>query len=217
MKSQSLAAKPDTFKVFAYATPPLQPTSPRRNLMLALGFVLGLFIGSAIGLINALRKDVFYTQSSVISLARAHAAFPSHTYRRIARLSGNRLLKALRERKHQSLDDVDVLLANKNLVYVVNTGATPSAVQTARLLAIQSSQSGRSVLLIDPTLVLTNDSETQKEISGIHIKHAEGGFDESKGSGDGTFFRSKNFDTIKSIIIFLRSLFPQIIKNLTLD
>jgi uncharacterized protein involved in exopolysaccharide biosynthesis len=197
VKSQSLAAgfKPDTFKVFAYATPPLQPSSPKRNLILALGAVLGLFIGSAISLINVLRKGVFYTQSSVISLARAKSAFPSHTFRRVARLSGDRLIKVLNKRKQSSLDDVDVLLASKNLIYVVNTGATPSASQTARLLAIHSSQSGRSVLLMDPTLTSTNDNETQKEISGFHITPSEGGFDASNCGEDNTFFRSINFET----------------------
>ena len=121
VKSQSLAAgfKPDTFKVFAYATPPLQPTSPKRNLILALGAVLGLFIGSAIGLINALRKGVFYTQSSVISLARPRAAFPSHTFRRVARMSGDRLIKALHKHKPPSLDDVDILLASKNCMLLI--------------------------------------------------------------------------------------------------
>ena len=39
VKSQSLAAgfQPETFKVFEYATPPLSPSSPKRNLVLALG------------------------------------------------------------------------------------------------------------------------------------------------------------------------------------
>ena len=197
VKSQSLVAgfKPDTFKVFAYASPSLEPTSPKRNLLLALGAVLGLFTGCVISLLNALRKGVFYTHSSVISFARAHAAFPSNKFKRVARLSGERLKKALQKRKQPSLDDVDVLLASKNLIYIVNTGATPSASQTARLLAVQSSQSGRSVLLIDPTLTLMNESETQTEISGIHITQSEGGFDASNGSEDSTFFRSINFET----------------------
>ena len=39
VKSQSLAAgfQPETFKLFEYATPPLSPSSPKRNLTLALG------------------------------------------------------------------------------------------------------------------------------------------------------------------------------------
>ena len=46
VKSQSLAAgfQPETFKVFEYATPPLSPSSPKRNLILALGAVLGIFM-----------------------------------------------------------------------------------------------------------------------------------------------------------------------------
>ena len=96
---------------------------------------------------------------------------------------------------------MDVLLASKNLVYILNTGATPSATQTGRILAIQSSQSGRSVLLIDPSLTLTNDSQTQKEISGIHIRQSEGSFDVSNGGGDNTFFRSINFETQLKVLL----------------
>ena len=199
VKSQSLAAgfKPDTFKVFAYASPPLEPTFPKGIYIVPLGARLGVFFGSAIALLNALRQGVFYSQASIISLSRAHAAFPSHTFRRVARFSGDRLLKVLNKRKQPSLDDVDVLLANKNLVYVVNTGATPSASQTARLLATQSNQSGRSVLLVDQNLKLINHSQKEdlKEISSISIAHSDGSFDECNGSGDGTFFRSINFET----------------------
>ena len=50
VKSQSLAAgfRPETFKVFEYATPPLAPSSPQINLMLATGAALGLFIGCSL-------------------------------------------------------------------------------------------------------------------------------------------------------------------------
>ena len=57
VKSQSLAAgfKPDAFKVFEYATPPLAPSAPKRSLILALGAVLGVFIGSSLATITPLR------------------------------------------------------------------------------------------------------------------------------------------------------------------
>ena len=50
VKSQSLAAGFQTrnFKVFEYATPPLSPSSPKEKIILALGAVLGLFIGCAL-------------------------------------------------------------------------------------------------------------------------------------------------------------------------
>ena len=73
VKSQTLMAgfKPDTFTVFAYATPPIAPSSPKRNLILALGAVLGIFVGSALSLINGMRKGVFYTRSSILSAVQA--------------------------------------------------------------------------------------------------------------------------------------------------
>ena len=62
VKSQSLAAgfKPETFKVFEYAKPPLAPSSPKRNLLLALGAMIGLLLGCALAIINAKRKGVYY-------------------------------------------------------------------------------------------------------------------------------------------------------------
>ena len=61
VKSQTLVAgfKPETFTVFAYATPPISPSSPKRNLILALGAVLGLFAGSVLSLVNGMRRGVF--------------------------------------------------------------------------------------------------------------------------------------------------------------
>ena len=61
VKSQTLVAgfKPETFTVFAYATPPLTPSSPKRNLILALGAVLGFFVGSALSLMAC--EGVFFT------------------------------------------------------------------------------------------------------------------------------------------------------------
>ena len=69
VKSQSLAAgfQPDTFKVFEYATPPLSPSSPKRNLILVLGAVLGLFIGCALSLMNSI-EEVSTTQDLHLSL-----------------------------------------------------------------------------------------------------------------------------------------------------
>ena len=42
VKSQSVSAgfQPNTFKVFQYATPPLKPSSPNRNLILLVGVIL---------------------------------------------------------------------------------------------------------------------------------------------------------------------------------
>ena len=69
VKSQSLVAgfKPDTFKVFSFASPPLSPSSPKRKLILAIGAVVGVFVGSVLSLINAVRRNVYYTRQSIVA------------------------------------------------------------------------------------------------------------------------------------------------------
>ena len=151
VKSQSLAAgfKPDTFKVFAYARPPITPSSPKRNLILALGAILGIIFGSVISLLNSVRRGVFYTQSSMISHSEAAIAVPSKLIRRITKLPASKMLVALEKLKPTKFDETDVVLANKNLVYVLSADGQPLASQTARLLATRSHQSGRSVLIFN--------------------------------------------------------------------
>ena len=104
VKSQSLAAgfQPETFKVFEYATPPLSPSSPKRNLMLALGAVLGLFIGCALSLMNSMRKSVYYTRSALLSNANADLALRSKTIRRLARKSISDIKEQLSKQTNNS-------------------------------------------------------------------------------------------------------------------
>ena len=115
VKSQSLAAgfQPDTFKVFEYATPPLSPSSPKRNLVLALGAVLGLFIGCAISLINSMRKGVYYTRSALLSNANAYLALKSKPIRRLSRKSIANIIEQLSKRQITVLDEADLKLASK--------------------------------------------------------------------------------------------------------
>lgn len=73
LKAQSIAAgyRPDTSRIFEYAAPPLDPSSPNRNLLLVLGAALGFFLGSILALLIAKFRDVFYSQSALISVAQS--------------------------------------------------------------------------------------------------------------------------------------------------
>ena len=160
VKSQSLAAgfQPETFKVFEYATPPLSPSSPKRNFVLALGAILGFFIGCTVALLNSIRKNVYYTRSGLLSNTNADLALRSKPIRRLARKSISDIIEQLSKRQITVLEEANLWLASKKFIYIVNSGGHMTASNTARLLAIQSAQSGRNVMLCDTT------SQTEKDI-----------------------------------------------------
>ena len=64
------------------------------------------------------------------------------------------------------LDQLDLRLSDKKIVYVLNSGGRPSASNAARLLAAKSAQSGRSVVLCDTT------GQSEKEIKMKRIQIA---------------------------------------------
>ena len=197
VKSQTLVAgfKPETFTVFAYATPPINPSSPKRNLMLALGAVLGIFAGSALSLINGMRRGVFYTRSSILSAAQAAVSLKANSLRRLARLPLSKLLNTLEQRNIDTLDEVQVNIADKPIVYLTNSGGKPSASQLGWLMATQSFRSGRNVLLFDLSHASRKNSDEKptKDIAGIAISSSDKTFDQANGFGGSAFFTSTNF------------------------
>ena len=50
-----------------------------------------------------------------------------------------------------TLDEAALRLANKNIIYVFDSGGRPSASDAVRLLATQSAISGRNVVICDNT------------------------------------------------------------------
>ena len=73
VKAQSMLVgyRPDQSEVYEYASPSINASAPRRSLILALGAVLGLFLGIAISAVLARLRDVYYSKNSMISDAQA--------------------------------------------------------------------------------------------------------------------------------------------------
>ena len=198
VKSQTLVAgfKPETFTVFAYATPPIYPSSPKRYLILALGAVLGIFVGSALSLVNAKRKGVFYTRSSILSEVQAPVSLRTNSLKSLAKLPASKLLNSIEQSKVIALDEAQVNVADKPIVYVANSGGKPSASQLARLMAIQSFQSGRNVLLFDlsPQSSKKDGKKSIKDVAGIAINASDETFDQVQSFRGSAFFTSANFE-----------------------
>lgn len=85
VKSQSLVAgfTPDNSKIIEIADVPLAPSEPKRILIVALGFVLGLFVGAAVALVLSMRKGVYYSLSSMLSAVGARHIHKIQGLRRV--------------------------------------------------------------------------------------------------------------------------------------
>ena len=174
VKSQSLVAgfQPESFKVFEYASSPRGPSSPKRNLVLALGMIFGGFLGCAISLLNSARRGVYYTTSALISDAKAELALKIKPIRRLSRKSISDINSFISKRRIQELDEAEIKLANKNIIYIFNLGGKSSSSDITRLLATQSAQSGRKVILCDTTLKSRKiEDKPLLDVSGLPIKY----------------------------------------------
>ena len=204
VKSKSLAAgfQPESFKVFEYAVSPLTPSSPKRKLIILVGAALGIFIGSALAVINSIRKNVYYTKFRLLYSAKAKLALKSKPFWRLARRSISELTEQLSKRQITALSEANLKLANNNIIYVINSGGRPTASNAARLLAAQSAQSGKNVVLLDTT------GQSEKAIkekitvqnSSLPIQNINDNFNIIMGMTGSSFFTSKTFnETIKEL------------------
>lgn len=199
VKSQSLAAgfQPENFKVFEYATTPLVASSPKIKQVLTIGALLGLFIGFVLALINSKRRGVYNTRSALIFDAGADLALRSKSIRRISRKSISDIISFVSKHKITVLDEATVKLSDKKIVYIFNSGGRPSASDAARLLATQSAQSGRKVVLCDTTgqsetFIKGASSSTNSEFSIVDLGENINILANTNGS---YFFTSKQFSS----------------------
>ena len=205
VKSQSMSAgfQPEAFKVFEYATTPLLASFPKIKQTILLGAVVGIFIGLILALINSMRKGVYNSRSSLISDTTADLALRSKSIRRLSRKPISDILSFISKQKITVLDEAAVKLSSKKVIYVINSGGRPSASDTARLLATQSAQSGRKVVLCDTTgqteaVIKDVSTSTSSEFALVDMGDNINILANTNGS---YFFTSKQFNpTIKDLI-----------------
>ena len=84
VKSQSLVAgfRPDNSRILEVADVPTIPSEPKRTLILALGLVLGIFVGSAISLVLGMRRGVYFALSSLLEAVGVSSGLKTKGVRR---------------------------------------------------------------------------------------------------------------------------------------
>ena len=115
----------DVGDLYEVAVPPLRPVSPKKSLILALGLVLGLFLGMGAALLMAMRSGVLYTKTSItntIGIPLGHQKSFAGLKRKIAD-TGKLALSVLRD-ANPDLDDLIITMAGDKLkvigIYALN-------------------------------------------------------------------------------------------------
>ena len=149
-----------------------------------------------------MRRGVYYTRSSLVANVSADLSLKSKSIRRLSRRTIPDVIALLSKRKIVELDEAALKLANKKFIYVMNYGGQPSSSNAARLLAVNSAQSGRSVVLCDTTgqaEKAIKDNPTQNS-SDLPVTRIDENIVIMRGASEASFFTSKNFNkTIKDL------------------
>ncbi len=126
VKAQSMVAgfRPDKTEVYEYASPSIGPSRPKRMRSLALGAILGLFMGVISAFAFASRRGVYYSKKALIYAAQAKF---------------NASVRSLTPMRKRSLHDIQSLINAKSLpvlrdltVDIHKSGATQVVVTSSR-------------------------------------------------------------------------------------
>ena len=122
----------------------------------------------------------------------------------MSRKSISDIIAFIAKRRIAVLDEAVIKLANKGIIYVINSGGRVTATNAALLLVAQSAQSGRNIVLCDTT------GQVKKEINKNKLKDQN--FDAA------TINIDKNINLLTEVdepSFFLSKNFKTTIKNLT--
>ncbi|MDA9947516.1 Wzz/FepE/Etk N-terminal domain-containing protein [Planktomarina temperata] len=173
VKAQSMASgyRPDRTEIYQYASPSISPSAPKRSLVLALGALLGMFVGAALSLALALRRGVYYSKNSLIAGAQARITASA---------------SALRPLRNESLTELKSLVVKKprpvlrELAVEIHKSAATQVVVTASRTKLTGSDVARalaSYMQSDTVKVAVVDfSSSAKKLGGDHDLPSVGSF-----------------------------------------
>ena len=153
VKAQSMVAgyRPDKTQIYEYASASINPSAPNHILVLALGAVLGLFLGAAVSLVMALRRDVYYSKNSLIAGTQARLAASVSTLLPLRNKSLKNINAMLIKKPRPVLRDMAVEIHKSGATQVVVTSSRSklSGKDAARALASYMKSDNMKVAVID--------------------------------------------------------------------
>ena len=139
VKAQSVTAgyQPDNTEVYEYASASINPSSPKRNLILSLGAILGLFFGIALSFALALSRGVYYSRKSLKTGAQARLTFRIRTLLKLRNKSLINLITMVVKKPCPILRDMAMEIHKSGATQVIVTSSSSKLLSddTARMLA----------------------------------------------------------------------------------
>jgi uncharacterized protein involved in exopolysaccharide biosynthesis len=153
VKAQSMVAgyRPDRSEVYEYASPSITPSAPKRSLILALGAILGLFVGVILSLLLAHQRGVYYSRKSLITGVQARLTASVRTLLPLCNKSLNDINTMLVKKPRSALRDVAVEIHKSaaEQVVVTSSRAKLTGNDVARALASYIQSDALKVAVID--------------------------------------------------------------------
>jgi polysaccharide biosynthesis transport protein len=153
VKAQSMAAgyRPDNTAIYEYATESITPFSPKRNFILALGAMLGICLGTALSLVLALRRGVYYSKNSLRIAVQARFTASVKSLLPLRNKSLKKINEILLQKPRPLLRDmaVEIHKSNINQVVVTSSRSKLSSKCAAKALASYMQSKTMKVAIID--------------------------------------------------------------------
>ena len=153
VKAQTMAAgyRSEKSEVYEYASISQSPSAPNRNLILALGAILGLFAGTLLSLFLALFRGVCYSKEALRTGAQARLMDSVRTILPLRNKSLKVINTLLVKKSYPVLRNMAVEIYNSGTTQVVvtSTRAKLTANELARTLASYMQSDTMKVAVID--------------------------------------------------------------------
>jgi uncharacterized protein involved in exopolysaccharide biosynthesis len=169
VKAQSMVSgyRPDRTVVYEYAYPSISPSAPKHILILALGSVLGLFLGATLSLALALRRGVYYSKGSLIAQAQAQITASVRTLLPLRNKNLNDLNTVIIKKPRSVLRDMAVGIHKSDAKQVVVTASRAKLTgnDVARALASYIQSDTIKVAVIDFSSIVKKLDIDHNELS----------------------------------------------------
>ena len=153
VKANSILAgfRPDSSQIYEYASPPLNPSSPNRILMLALGAVLGLSLGIFISYIIAILRGVYYSNYAIVSEAKAAINIYAGPIISLRKLTLPKYASSLNSRSRNVLRGlaVEIHQTNQTQIIITSSKSKLKSADVSKSLASYMQSDNISIGIID--------------------------------------------------------------------